>query len=793
MSKVSVVIAAYNVEKYIDETVNSVIGQSYRDVEIIIVDDCSTDSTFEMIQKLAMQDNRVKIVRHETNQSSMITRKTGVEHASGDYVMFLDGDDLYRPDACEKVARFLKESRADIVQYGVSIFNENGIVEDHDPRAYNMYQYLNCVRSRLVSVSDGGLLNKESRFGKQNYNFVTKAYKRDLLLKVFENIPQTHLNMAEDILLTYLAFFFARSYDYLDERIYQYRFGAGISGTNTVNDAKLAALAKSWFIYKYLYDWTVKREKLKECKVVLDRIKEQMLGNIADTLFHKVSPRQYDYFIDLVKQYGDESEIVLALAHSIYTTKTIKPDMAAQICSRMQMFRSDKTQAKTIGVFYYRMHNGGIENVMSIVTDLWVKNGYRVVLFTDQKPSENDYPINPEIKRVVLPPVTDSDLETLEKRIRALQKGLSENGIDIMVYNAWVNPYFVLDAMAIKACNVRLIVHTHGVFCCDVLSLSHDAAYTCATLGNSYALTDQVIALTDVDLAWWRAMGLRAEKTVNPIRLSLDTEPAKLNGNNIIYSGRIDRTQKQTLHAVQIVELVKQKIPDVTLTVIGGCDDKEYKKQVDDYIKEHELERTVNVVGYTNDVLSYYQNADVMLCTSKFEGFSLSLTEGKVCGLPLVCYYLSNWDMARDPKGMINIPQGDIYAAADAIVEILQNDELKKQMGKQAKESAVELYGIDLAKHWKSIFERTLLPFQRVEPCQKSPLEATSDIVIEFYAQGILNRESVPRVASDNDYQQVIQILNSLAASESYRLGMFLTAIPRKIKRWLKKENKQKK
>ena len=149
--------------------------------------------------------------------------------------------------------------------------------------------------------------------------------------------------------------------------------------------------------------------------------------------------------------------------------------------------------------------------------------------------------------------------------------------------------------------------------------------------------------------------------------------------------------------------------------------------------------------------------------------------------------------MARDPKGMVNIPQGDIYAAADAIVEILQNEELKKQMGKQAKESAIELYRIDLAKHWESIFEQTLLPFQRPQLVQKSPLEATSDIVMEFYAQGILNRESVPCETSANDYQQVIQILNGLANSESYRLGMFLTAIPRRIKRWLKKENKQKK
>lgn len=790
MSKVSVIIAAYNVEKYIDHTVNSVIGQSFRDIEIIIVDDCSTDSTFEKVQRLAAQDNRVKVVRHEVNRSSMIARKTGVEHATGDYVMFLDGDDLYTRDACEKVVEALKKNKTDILQFSVAIFNDDGIVDDDDPNAYGMYQYLKYVKSRIVSISDGSLLSKEKNLGKQNYNFVTKVYKRELALKVFDHIPSNHLNMAEDLLLSYIAFFFASSYDYLDERIYQYRFGAGISGTNMINDAKLDALSKSWFVYKYLYEWTSKQGKLKECAFVLDRIKLQMLGNIADTLLYKANNRQYDRFIELVKRYGNEAEIVLALASLIYTVEAIRPDRAAQICSQIKMFQSTKTQAKTIGVYYYRMHNGGIENVMSIVTDLWVKNGYNVVLFTDQAPTKEDYSLNPKIKRVVLPAISDSSLDTLEKRIFAFQKSILEYNIDMMVYNAWVNPYLVLDELIIKACNVKLIVHTHGVFCSNVISTDHSAAYNSVTLGKSYVLADLVVALTDVDLAWWRSLGLRAEKTVNPIRLSLDTEPAKLNGKNIICSGRIDSMQKQTLHAVQIAELVKKKIPDVTLTLIGGCDEREYQRQIEDYIKDHGLENTVHMVGYTQDVLSYYKNADIMLCTSKFEGFSLSLTEGKVCGLPLVCYYLSNWDMARDPKGMVNIPQGDIYAAADAIVEILQNDELKKQMGKQAKESAIELYRIDLAKHWKSIFDQTLLPFQRTDPLRKSPLEATSDIVMEFYAQGILNRENVPCVTSTNDYQQVVQILNGLAESESYRLGMFLTAIPRKIKRWLKKERK---
>ncbi len=797
MSKVSIVIAAYNVEKYIEDTLNSMLRQTLKDIEIVVVDDCSTDGTSAIIDRMAKNDARIKIVRHSENKSALIARKTGFAHSTGEYIMFLDGDDMYAPDACKTAYIEAKKRKTDVLQYGFYLFDEDGFLNDDDPLVISLNEYMLCIKKRVVAVHPGELLSKEKKNGKFNFNMWSKIYRRDLMQRVFENIPDIHLNMAEDILIAYLAMFFATSYDYISDKLYFYRYGVGITGNhNVVSDAKLEALARSWYVYKYLAEWTEQQGRSRACKGALLRIKEQMLLNIADTLFTRASRRQYDLFLQYVSQHATEGEIVLAIAFCLYNVRHIKPDLAAHICARTEFFASCKQSAKTIGVFYYRMYNGGLENVLSLLTDLWVKTGHEVVLFTDCEPNIMDYEVNPAVKRVTLSPITEPTVGQLEKRIAVFRNAMLEHKVDIMVYNAWLSPYFVMDALTVRSCNAKLLVHTHGMFCCELLSPDFNAAYNNLTCAKLYELADMVVALTDVDLAWWQNYGLRAEKTVNPIKMTTDVVPAKLQGHNVVLSGRIDRN-KQTLQAVQIIETVRKTVPDVTLTLIGGCDDPEYKEQIEKYIKEQKLEETVQMVGFTPNVLPYYQNASVMLSTSRFEGFSLSLTESKMCGLPLVCYYLPNWDLARAPKGMINIEQDDMAGAAAAITTLLQDEALRKKMGAEARQSAEELFSIDLGAHWEHIFARTLQDQTVVSGIEvKPPMGAAIQCLIDFTAEGLLKR-GISAPASDNGaewahYAEQCRILTEkmqeLAQSESYRIGLAVTAIPRKIRNFFKKK-----
>lgn len=112
--KVSVIVPVYNVEKYLERCIESLWQQTLSDIEIVLVDDCATDTSPSICDKLACQDTRIKVVHKPVNQGLGMARNTGIENASGQYVMFLDSDDTYAPDACERLYSACEENHAEI-------------------------------------------------------------------------------------------------------------------------------------------------------------------------------------------------------------------------------------------------------------------------------------------------------------------------------------------------------------------------------------------------------------------------------------------------------------------------------------------------------------------------------------------------------------------------------------------------------------------------------------------------------------------------------------------------------
>ena len=115
MPLVSVVIPVYKVEKYIRRCLISIQQQSLSDIEIIVVNDCTPDNTMAVVQELAREDKRIKVIDLERNEGPMIARKKGYMAATGDYITFCDGDDSMPSNALELLYAAAIESKADIV------------------------------------------------------------------------------------------------------------------------------------------------------------------------------------------------------------------------------------------------------------------------------------------------------------------------------------------------------------------------------------------------------------------------------------------------------------------------------------------------------------------------------------------------------------------------------------------------------------------------------------------------------------------------------------------------------
>ncbi|MCM1138667.1 MAG: glycosyltransferase [Muribaculum sp.] len=112
---VSIITPCYNAERVISQAIESVLSQTYQNWEMIIVDDCSTDGSADIIKKYAKQDDRIKYLRTEkASGSPSLPRNMGIDNAKGDYVAFLDSDDLWLPNKLEKQVEFMSKNKASI-------------------------------------------------------------------------------------------------------------------------------------------------------------------------------------------------------------------------------------------------------------------------------------------------------------------------------------------------------------------------------------------------------------------------------------------------------------------------------------------------------------------------------------------------------------------------------------------------------------------------------------------------------------------------------------------------------
>jgi teichuronic acid biosynthesis glycosyltransferase TuaG len=110
---ISVITPCYNSARYIGQTIESVLAQTYQNWEMIIVDDCSTDNSFQLAREYAEKDKRIRVYRQEQNSGAALARNKAIMESHGKYVAFLDSDDLWLPEKLEKQLRFMRENGSD--------------------------------------------------------------------------------------------------------------------------------------------------------------------------------------------------------------------------------------------------------------------------------------------------------------------------------------------------------------------------------------------------------------------------------------------------------------------------------------------------------------------------------------------------------------------------------------------------------------------------------------------------------------------------------------------------------
>ena len=149
--KISVVLPVYNGEKFISDAINSILKQTHENFELIIVNDCSTDTTSAIISKFATLDSRIKIITNLKNKKLPASLNIGHQNATGDFITWTSDDNLYKPNAFEEYLHHLQNSKSHIVYTDFDLINDNGQVLKI--RNLSQPEYLingNCVGASFI-------------------------------------------------------------------------------------------------------------------------------------------------------------------------------------------------------------------------------------------------------------------------------------------------------------------------------------------------------------------------------------------------------------------------------------------------------------------------------------------------------------------------------------------------------------------------------------------------------------------------------------------------------------------
>lgn len=185
---ISIIVPIYKVEKYLEHCVNSILNQTIKDIEVILVDDGSPDTCGEICDRLATEDDRIKVI-HKPNGGLSDARNKGIDIAQGKYIGLVDSDDYIAPQMYEKLLKAIEENDADASMcYACNVYDDD-------------MEYRSCKEGTTEVFEGEGIL--DALYGKKLNNFAwNKLYKREL----FDSIRYPFGKIYEDLFTTYKIF-----------------------------------------------------------------------------------------------------------------------------------------------------------------------------------------------------------------------------------------------------------------------------------------------------------------------------------------------------------------------------------------------------------------------------------------------------------------------------------------------------------------------------------------------------------------------------------------------------------
>lgn len=762
---VSIVMPVFNDQDWISAALDSCLGQTTSEIEIICVDDASTDGTRGIIEDYQRRDPRVRLVAQQYNRSAFQARRTGIHSAAAPYILFLDGDDELASRAVEVALRTARTASADVVGFGVEVISDDG---------RSLRRFERTLQPEHARLSGGEIMAGLFPVGKPAQGHLWRyLFKTELLRDAYASFPaDLTIYRANDLPITFLAMAAAKTYVSTPEKLYRYRFGRGTSGQKitAVDDFRfyLGAIESIERIEAQVEE----RAAGQESSTIVDSYASARLSIIGNILKYCVQNAAADVqgeCVALLQTKVEASDIVRAAV-------TFYPDALPLLARHLTSFPSGRDEVRHVLLTTGNLHTGGVQTVLVEQAGYLREAGFEVSVAV-HNPNGVAYALPDDVQLLFV------EGGTREERLDSWAQMLREHEVDVIIdHHILYNDRWPFQVLTARAVGVPTIGWLHN-FALRPLFDSQDRT---SFLVDYLPLLRDVVVLSPTDVSFWKLRGIEhAIYLPNPPSSMLRELPMRAEPKTVAdgpielaWWGRLQQSTKQVRELIVLAEKLRRLGVEFRLTIIGPDGDDVTAQRLRYQAEAAGVSDAVYLPGplHGEELIRALSSAHVFVSASVIEGYQLTILEAQAMGMPVVLYELPWLLTLEDNDGAIAVRQGDSQGLAECIAGLVRDPARYGQLSAASLDAAHRMQAYDFPELYANLVRGALAPeFSPVPTLEHARL------LLEwafFYAE----RNARARNRLARNFEREKRQHQQIREGASFRLGRILTYFPRKLR-----------
>lgn len=631
--KISVIVPIYNVAAVLQNTIESILSQTLKEIEIICVDDFSQDNSREILMMYAQKDSRIKLIFNEKNLGTLQARKKGVLAAGGKYIMFVDGDDILMRNACEVAFGAIEKSKTDLLQFGTEVVN-CGFMDDK-----KVQNRIKAMKPCLEKIEDESLINAWLCEKKILVYVWNKIYRREICKKAFELLEDGYCVDCEDWYIMFAITYLSRTYIGIEDKIYQYNYGIGVTGGELITlkqyDRRLTEKYAADAILRLAYQ--LNEEQLIS---IAGEIKKVFLRRCTNIWKNMLLPEfRAEGFQHLTDMWGIQN-VICILAEMGWNNWE---DIAEKILDTNYFNVSEREEDTKLVIAMYMPKDCGDVQSTVLLCNVWAEMRdntgnllYKIVFVTDQLEDKIvDYGLDEDIVTEFLPNYKTIAKDNYKARYDGWNDIIRKYGVDIVVADLTGVKCSFWDMLTVKGHELKpAFVLRLNEFCCTAYSAK---GYTSQENINLYRMCDSVVTQSEYDREFVSAFSHHAKVIQNPIFAFVKKRDNSVyEENTLLWIGKITSVSRLA-DIVYVIAYIRKEISDVTI-YISDKGDKKALENLKKMLAEFGYAEYVRFLDIDSDMEDIYTKVSACFSTMEYTACDLQICEALAHGLPVVSY-----------------------------------------------------------------------------------------------------------------------------------------------------------